>query len=249
MTPKRFAVPLLCLALAAPTAAHAGLVTWELEGTVEAAGPYAPGFFDPALGYPLIAQLEAVGVAVGVAWWARISFDSDSPGVPLSGYPDAREFDGVPTGIEFVSGGFAAATPDGAVGRTLAGDLSSDPGFTSVLIFDVPMANDSSTLLADSATLQFWSSDPAISFAGSLPSDPPVLHGFFQTDTSVKFFRLVGHGFVWNQNLVNPSLIEHSFHISGSITSITIVPEPGSFALVLVASCAIAARRRSRALP
>lgn len=92
MTPKRIALALLCFALAAPSEALGGLITWELEGTIERVDVpvRGSGTYDDLYRAQVVGQLlEDAHVTVGAAWHARVSFESD---VILVGCPECGDF-------------------------------------------------------------------------------------------------------------------------------------------------------------
>ena len=252
MTPNRIAIATLCAGLAFPGTSSAGLVTWELEGKI--AQVSVGGLFDQ--GTPvgeLPHQLDAVGVSSGVGWRARITFDTETPGILQDDGTDSTTFDGATKRIEFVAGGFSAVTPDGAVGGAGVASLGAASFYSSALSFWAPMANDSSVLVADSASLWFHSEDATRPLLASLPSEPPdpavFTYWFNPYSVTISRFGMIGHGFVPDDDPLNPNLVEIPFSIGGSITSITRVPEPSLPAMILVASALITLRRRSRALP
>ena len=247
MTPKRIAVAFLVFALASPGAASAMLVTWELEGTIAQIWPSSNPFVIGPYDAEMLRQLEDVGVEPGVGWRARMTFDSEAPGVPGGDDGEFQEFPGSSTRIEFLAGDFAAATPSGAAGDASAGQDVALPFYSSGLTFRAPMANASPVLLADSAWLSFLSNDATQPIPASLPSEPPDPSDFpYWNPYSATFsvFSMYGHGFVPDDDPLNPNLVEQSFSIDGRITSITRVPEPASSALVVSAIFVIALRRR-----
>ena len=257
MTPKRIAIAFLACALASPTASNAGLITWELEGTIEQVVLLTEwgDVPNPNAG-EVITQLDAAGVIPGASWRGRIAFDSDAIGVRCEECSDFNRFEDAAARIEFLAGSFAASTPDGAPGKAWAGTQGADPSEGSILSFEAPMATDSAALLADSANLVFSRVDPTAPFPSALPTEPPDLSTLAQPAPRSPFayfigtrFYLVGHGFPQFVNPYDPNLGAQLFLIDGRISSITRVPEPAAFALVLAAAGAIAIRRRSRALP
>ena len=250
---RRFIVAaLLSLALTAPTAATAGLVTWELEGTIELASPSGiRGGFVELHADELIPQLEAAGLIPGASWRARISFDSDTPAEPCEECGDYAEFIGATKSIDFLAGDFSAASPDGVVGNA---------GFASDLYFMSSVASDSATLYATSAVVVFSSQDPDALFATNLPTNPPDLAGLVGPTQHAAGhyygtrFNLIGGGFVRNSDLGifhgGPLFVPQSFTIDGRITSITPVPESSLVALLLGAAALLAIRfARTRAPP
>jgi len=257
MTRKWIAVALLCFALAWPAAANAGLITWELEGTLEQVAPYSllDGFLAPNP-EDIIPQLEAVGFRAGAYWRARVTFDSDTAVEPCPECVGYTEFNNATRSIEFMAGDFAASMPEGAVGDALILPFTNGSSGGVALVYFAPMESGSDTLFADSAQLVFAPIQASLFPTTTLPieaPDPAALvaptPGLYGTLLGTHF-RLKGHGFVPGGNiLVSPGLVAQSFAVDGRITSIVAVPEPAAFALVLVAAAAIASRRRSRALP
>ena len=263
MTPKRIAIALLVLAFAAPTAADAGLITWELEGTIELVAAYSTfGGVDEPFAEQIVPQLEAVGVTAGIGWRSRITFDSDTPAEPCDECIGYAVFNDATKSIDFLAGGFSAGTRDGTMGDARSDSWDVPPYDQSydqsALAFYTPMQTDSAVLLADSADLYLLSLDPTALFSTSLPTEPPDLATLLGPTLGEygqiygTHFHLLGHGFVWDEG--NPfisggAFVPQSFTIDGRITSIARVPESSVLALLLFASAVIALRRRSRALP
>lgn len=238
MTPgRRIAVALRALALAWPSAATAGLITWELEGTIELASPYSVlHSVRQPYADELIPQLDAAGLTPGADWRARVRFDSDTPNV-CEDCESQAHFIGATKSLEFIAGSFAATSPAGVVGDgyTLSYIEGSDLYFLS------PVETDSTTLFANSAAVILTGADGTL-FGASLPTDPPdptALPGPTQHPSGHFYgtrFNLVGYGFVRSSDVEGSPLVSQSFAIDGRITSITRVPEPSLAALLLAAA-------------
>jgi len=257
MTPKRIAIAFLACALASPTASNAGLITWEMEGTVERVAAYPDDYPPTTNAWEIVPQVEAAGVIPGVYWRARVTFDSDTLSEPCPGCAANAQFVNATRAIDFLAGTIVATSGD-SVGDALAlpvGGYRREPG--STLEFHSLMESDSTALQAYSAKLALASSDPSRFSGISLPTDPPDLLTLLpptQRDPwgsmSGTHFQLLGVGLVTDvTDPDSPGLVPWGFSIDGRITSITAVPEPTLLALVAAAAGAIAIRRRSRALP
>ena len=110
MTRIRIASALVCLTLAWPTAAHAGLVTWELEGTIELVAPDAR-FGANVTFHPndIMPLLEAAGINPGDGWRARLTFDPYTTADPCQECAAGNAwFDDATKAMDFLTGEFAA---------------------------------------------------------------------------------------------------------------------------------------------
>ena len=253
MTANRIALALLCFALAAPTAANAGLITWELEGTIGAVSASSTPFLQGSDNPEILRQLEDVGVVSRAGWRARLTFDPEASGVPYPGNDGFLEFPGASTRFEFFAGDFVAVTPHGVAGTAAAGESTSIPSFySSELSFQAPMGNDSETLHMDSAWLFFASNDAMQRIPASLPSvppDPSQFSAWHPYSATYSRFSLYGHGLAPDDDPLSGTLVEIPIGIDLRITSIMAVPEPSLLVLVVAAAATTAIRRRSRALP
>jgi hypothetical protein len=248
MTRHPIPVLLLSLAILWPAAASGGLVTWELEGTIESAYPIGNcGGCGAAPVEAVIQELDAVGVTPGSPWSARLRFDPDVAPDPCEACVESADFTGATKSIDFTAGTFSASTPEGRIDDA----ISFSSGGESSLWFYSPMEIDSRVLVARSATVVLHSLDTTLLFLATLPNVPPNLSTLDLENGSG--FTLIGAADVRNSDSAilrgEPVFIRQSFAIGGRILSITPVPEPSLFALVLAAAAASALRRRSRALP
>jgi len=247
MIRNRIAIAFLASVLAWPAAANAGLITWELEGTIREVSASLNPFLQGSDNEEILRQLQAVGVERGVDWRGRIIFDSEAQGVGDGEDSEPGAFEGATIRIEFRAGSFAAATPLGAAGDAWVGQDDALPYYSVVLSFSAPMASPSSLLQVDSANLLFFSQDETRPLSNAWPPEPPDPSDFLFFNPyapTLASFLVYGHGFVADDDPLNPNVVEHPFGIDGRITSITAVPEPSLLALALFAAPALALRRK-----